>query len=57
MKHNEIYENFDMLVELLGADKVLSEIKQWLTTDQVEELCNDIIDAYDVECFGRDGDD
>lgn len=39
------------LTEQLGVETVLTEIEQWLPTDQLNALIQDIIKDYDLDYF------
>lgn len=43
------YEKFEKVKELIGSEKLLTEVENYFNTDQLEEFINDIITAYDLE--------
>lgn len=43
------YEKYEYLKENFGAEEVLEELVQELSTDKLEEHMNDIAKAFDVD--------
>ena len=43
----EAYKKIDEIVELMGPQFVVDELKQWMSTDQLDDFANDIAAAGD----------
>jgi len=43
----EAYQKIDEIVELMGPQFVVDELKQWMSTDQLDDFANDIAAAGD----------
>lgn len=43
----EAYKKIDEIVELMGPQFVVDELKQWMSTDQLDDFANDIAAGAD----------
>lgn len=44
----EAYERFEYLREIISDSKILDSIAQILSTDRLNELCDDLCHEYDI---------
>lgn len=41
--------SFDDVIEAVGIDEVLTQLKAWMPTDQLQEFVNDCVHDYDLD--------
>jgi hypothetical protein len=45
----EPYEKIDRLVELVGAQALIDELKQWMSYDQLNEFADDYARNWEID--------
>lgn len=47
----EAYERFEMARQEVGDSAILDELVQYMSTDDLEEFCEAVEDAFDLRYF------
>lgn len=45
------YDKWETAVELIGSETMLSELYNWLSSDEVEEFLEDLDRNYDINLY------